>query len=100
EVFVKGTDLDAGSIRIAGTYQLRKRFDPVDLPKLRQLGEEQPIAAADIENALPTPCRLQTPQHIDNQTRSGAPPPVLFKQVAISFAVLGIHRRRWLGLDL
>ncbi len=90
---VEHAGVDAVAPRPVGRECIGRRFDAVRVAEALQRGEEQAVAAADVEDASESAGRGQPLDLASQQCFAGSPPPVALVQLAIDAKIPGVHQR-------
>jgi hypothetical protein len=92
EVLVKRADIYSVSMRAMRVDQIHGWFYTLHFAKFSEPVEEQPIPAADVQNAFPLACWPHLPKPVDDQFGARTPPPVFLEKFTICFAVFWVHQ--------
>src|SRR5271157_4952867 len=85
KIAIKRADENAVSIRIGRVDQVCKRLHSLDVAEFPQARKKQSIAAADVENSIPSGSGPDAAQGFYHELAAGAPPPVFLEELAIAF---------------
>ena len=89
---IERTNVYAGTVFSGRIHQLCGRFNSLNIPKLQELIEKQPISTPYVENPLGSSESNLPTDDVQDYTFSGTPPPVTVIKFAIGFTKITTHQ--------